>query len=104
MEGIINDDLNGQSQRPSPNGSRPFFTRGTKVQITSAKYDDRTLWYITADGTMVIGNKVELDGYSGLSDHDKSNFFVCYRASNAGVPIIDMADAPDKLSFANLPP
>ncbi|MCF0074446.1 alpha/beta hydrolase [Dyadobacter sp. CY261] len=104
MEGIINDDLDRQTQRPGPNGQRPFFTRGTTVQITGAVYDGRERWFITADGTKVIGNKVELDGYSGLSDQDRSNFFVCYRAHNAGVPIIDMADAPDKLFFANLPP
>lgn len=104
MEGIINDDLDQQSQRPGPGGPRPFFTKGTKVTVTRAENDGRTVWYITADGTKVIGNKVELDAYSGLSTNDKAHFFVCYRASNAGVPIINMADAPSKLSFANLPP
>jgi hypothetical protein len=104
MEGIINDDLDRQTQRSGPNGPRPFFTRGTTVQITGAVYDDRERWYITADGTKVIGNKVDLDAYSGLSDLDKSNFFICYRAHNAGIPIIEMADAPNKLFFANLPP
>ncbi|WP_342087331.1 alpha/beta hydrolase [Dyadobacter sp. OTU695] len=104
MKGIINDDLDRQTQRPGPNGPKPFLTRGTTVLITGAMYDNRERWYITADGTKVIGNKVELDAYSGLSDLDKSNFFICYRAHNAGIPIIDMADAPNKLFFANLPP
>ncbi|MBO9613030.1 MAG: alpha/beta hydrolase [Dyadobacter sp.] len=104
MEGIINDDLDQQSQRPGLNGPRPFFTKGTKVTVTRAENDGRTVWYITADGTKVIGNKVELDAYSGLSTNDKAHFFICYRASKAGIPVIDMADAPSKLSFANLPP
>lgn len=104
MEGIINDNLDQQSQRPGPNGPRPFFTRGSKVTITSAEYDGRALWHITSDGTKVIGNKVELDAYSGLSALDQSHFFICYRQQKAGIPVIDMADAPDKLFFANLPP
>lgn len=104
MEGIINDNLDQQSQRPGPNGPRPFFTRGSKVTVTNAEYDRRALWYITSDGAKVIGNKVELDAYSGLSALDRSHFFICYRQQKAGIPVIDMADAPDKLFFANLPP
>ncbi|MDR6805405.1 hypothetical protein J2Y45_002286 [Dyadobacter sp. BE34] len=104
MEGIINDNLDQQSQRPGPNGPRPFFTRGSKETVISAEYDGRVLWHITSDGTRVIGNKVELDAYSGLSALDQSHFFICYRQQKAGIPIIDMADAPDKLFFANLPP
>ncbi|MGX5857502.1 alpha/beta hydrolase [Dyadobacter jiangsuensis] len=104
MEGIISDNLDQQSQRPGPNGPRPFFKRGSKVTVTSAEYDGRALWHITSDGTKVIGNKVELDAYSGLSALDQSHFFICYRQQKAGIPVIDMADAPDKLFFANLPP
>lgn len=104
MEGIINDDLDQQSQRPGQNGPRPFFTKGTPVNIVRAEFDGRTVWYVTNEGTKVIGNKVELDAYSGLSAQDKSNFFICYRQQNAGIPVIDMADAPNKLFFANLPP
>lgn len=104
MEGIINDDLNQQSQRRGQNNSQPFYTKGTRVRIVGAEYQNRILWYIADDGNKVIGNKVELNAYSGLSDLDKSNFFICYRAHNAGIPIIDMADAPNKLFFANLPP
>ncbi|SDF50441.1 Alpha/beta hydrolase of unknown function [Dyadobacter soli] len=104
MEGIINDDLDRQSQRPGPNGTQPLLTKGTKVTIIRAENDGRTLWYVTSGGTKVIANKVELDAYSGLSDLDKSHFFICYRANKAGIPVIDMADAPSKLAFANLPP
>ncbi|GGM94179.1 hypothetical protein GCM10010967_29230 [Dyadobacter beijingensis] len=104
MEGIISDDLDRLSQRPGANGPRPFYTKGTKVQIVRAERDDRTLWYITSDGARVIANKVELDGYSGLSAQDQAHFFICYRAQQNGIPIIEMADAPNKLFFANLPP
>ncbi|MGV3602797.1 MAG: alpha/beta hydrolase [Dyadobacter fermentans] len=104
MEGIINDDLDQRSQRPGPNGTRPFFTRGNPVTVTRAERDGHALWYITSDGTKVIANKVELNAYSGLSSADQSHFFVCYRAQTAGVPVIEMADAPDRLFFANLPP
>lgn len=104
MDGIINDNLDQQSQRPGPNGPQPFLTKGTKVNIIRAEHDGRTVWYVTSEGTKVISNKVELDAYSGLSAADKSHFFICYRAQKAGIPVIDMADAPNKLFFANLPP